>query len=69
MPRQLTTQQRRVARLARKYGIMGLSDTKLRSNGWKLSQLLSELSEEDLGELEECLETLGELQASLRCLN
>ena len=69
MPRQLTTQQRRVARLARKYGIMGLSDTKLTGNEWKLSQLLSEMSEGDLGEFEECLETLGELQASLRCLN
>ena len=69
MSKQLTAQQRRVARLARKYGIMGLSGTKLRSIEWKLSQLLSELSEGDLGELEEYLETLGELQASLRCLN
>ena len=65
----MTRQQRRVAKLARKYGILSLSDTKLRGNERKLSQLVGELSEGDLGELEECLETLGELQASLRCLN
>lgn len=68
MPRQkLTTQQRRVAKLARKCGMEGFADSGL-DQRWGFTRL-AELLEESLDDFESYLKDFAALQESLRSPN
>jgi len=64
---ELAKKQRRIARLARKCGVLGFVSTDLVQN-WDLTKL-TELPEDELNNFEECLRDFEALLESLRSLN